>query len=315
MRPDKSSPAPGPVLVFDVGGTDIKSGIVLASNQMVGLERSSTPRSSTEAGEAILRVIAQLAGRYRAVYPELPFKAVAIVVPGLVDEAAGIGILSSNLGWRDFPFAARARTLLNAPVAFGHDVGAAGEAEFRYGAAKDSRNAIVVVNGTGIAAAVFCDGRRVKGAGYAGELGHARVPDPDDPRRTVMLESVGSAGAMAARYISATGHAVEGSREVLQLARSGDKAAQRIWDQAIDALAFSITQCVCILGTETVVIGGGISSAGESLLVPLRQAVDSRLTLPKRLRIVPALLGQNAGLLGAALKARELLDPDLGDLP
>ncbi|HEY8702918.1 MAG TPA: ROK family protein [Arthrobacter sp.] len=312
---EKASPGTGTVLAFDVGGTDIKSGIVLTSNEIVGLERSRTPRDSSNPGEAILAVIAQLTARYRAGYPELPFTAVGFIVPGLVDEGAGIGILSSNLGWRDFPFAARARSLLNAPVAFGHDVGAAGEAEFRSGAAKDSDDAIVIINGTGIAAAVFCDGRRVKGGGYAGELGHALVPDPEDPQRTAMLESVGSAGAIAARYSRASGVEVEGSRDVLRRARSGDKAAQRVWDQAIDALAFSITQCVCILGTETVVIGGGISRAGEALLGPLRQAVDDRLTLPKRHRIVPALLGENAGLLGAALKARRLLDQGPGDLP
>lgn len=315
MPPDTASSGAGTVLAFDVGGTDIKSGIVLAGNEVVGLKRSRTPRSAQDPGEAVLAVIAQLTGRYRTTYPELPFNAVGFVVPGLVDESAGIGILSSNLGWRDFPFAARARSLLNAPVAFGHDVGAAGEAEFRAGAAKDSEDAIVMVNGTGIAAAVFCDGRRIKGGGYAGELGHAVVPDPDDPLRTVMLESIGSAGAIAARYSAVSGHAVAGSREVLHLANSGDEVAQRVWDQAIDALAFSIAQCVCILGTETVVIGGGISSAGESLLAPLRRAVDGRLTLPKRPGIVPAVLGENAGLLGAALKARQLLDQGPGGLP
>jgi glucokinase len=303
------------VLAFDVGGTDIKSGIVLPGNEVVGLERSKTPRGASDPGEAVLAVIAHLATRYRATYPELPFDAVGFVVPGLVDESAGIGILSSNLGWRDFPFAARARSLLNTHVAFGHDVGAAGEAEFRSGAARDSDDAIVMVNGTGIAAAVFCDGRRIKGGGYAGELGHAVVPDPDDPLRTVVLESVGSAGAIAARYSAASGHAVAGSREVLHMAGSGDQVAQRVWNQAIDALAFSIAQCVCILGTDTVVIGGGISGAGESLLAPLRRAVDDRLTLPKRPRIVPALLGENAGLLGAALRARQLLDQDRGGLP
>ncbi|MBT2532584.1 ROK family protein [Arthrobacter sp. ISL-48] len=307
-------PAVGPVLAFDVGGTDIKSGIVLAGNEIIGLKRSPTPRSAPDPGEAILAVIAHLTTRYRTAYPELPFDAVGFVVPGLVDETAGIGILSSNLGWRDFPFAARARALLDTHVAFGHDVAAAGEAEFRGGAAMDSDDAIVMVNGTGIAAAVFCDGRRIKGGGYAGELGHAVVPDPDDPLRTVMLESVGSAGAIAARYSAASGQAVAGSRDVLHLASTGDKVAQRVWDQAIDALAFSIAQCICILGTETVVMGGGISGAGESLLAPLRRAVDGRLTLPKRPRIVPALLGENAGLLGAALKARQLLNQHPGGL-
>lgn len=310
MRSDTGSLASGPVLAFDVGGTDIKSGIVLANNEIVGLERNRTPRGSSDPGEAIVAMLVHLTARYRETYPQVPFNAIGFVVPGLVDEQAGIGILSSNLGWRNFPFADRARSLLHAPVAFGHDVGAAGEAEFSAGAAKDSKDAVIMVNGTGIAAAVFSDGRRVQGRGYAGELGHALVPDPDNPQRSVVLESVGSAGAIAARYSNASGKGVAGAREVLELARSGDPVAQRIWDQAIDVLAFSLSQCVSLLGTETVVIGGGISGAGDSLLAPLRRAVDGRLTLPNRPRIVLAHLGENAGLLGAALKGRQLFDED-----
>lgn len=310
MRRDSDPRASGPVLAFDVGGTDIKSGMVLANDEIVGLERNSTPRSSSDPGEAVIAMLVHLTARYRATYPQVPFNAIGFVVPGLVDEAAGIGILSSNLGWRNFPFADRARSLLNVPVAFGHDVGAAGEAEFKAGAARDSKDAVVIVNGTGIAAAIFCDGRRIQGGGYAGELGHAPVPDPNNPQRTVMLESVGSAGAIATRYSNASGQGVAGAREVLELARSGDQVAQRIWDQAIDVLAFSISQCVSLLGTETVVIGGGISRAGESLLAPLRTAVEDRLKLPNRARIVLAHLGENAGLLGAALKGRQLLNED-----
>jgi glucokinase len=302
------APGAGPVLAFDVGGTDIKSGIVLANNEIVGLRRSPTPHTQTDPGEAVLEAIAALVTTYRNENLGVAFDAIGVVVPGLVDEKRGIGIHSTNLGWRDFPFAERARSLVNAPVAFGHDVGAAGEVEFLHGAARDSTDAIVMVNGTGIAAAVFCDGRRVTGGGYAGEYGHAPIPDPDEPTRTVLLESVGSAGAIAARYGSASGHAVQGSREVLQLARSGNEVAQRVWHQAVEALAFSIAQSVCMIGTETVVIGGGLAQAGEALFAPLREAVDQKLALPLRPRLLPAVMGENAGLLGAALKARQQLE-------
>ena len=308
MNPVTPHPGTAPVLAFDVGGTDIKSGIVLADHEIVGLKRSPTPRSRSNPGEAVLEAIAGLVAAYRSENLGASFDAIGVVVPGLVDEERGIGILSTNLGWRDFPFAERARSLLKAPVAFGHDVGAAGEVEFLYGAARDSKDAIVMVNGTGIAAAVFCDGRRISGGGYAGEFGHAPVPHPDEPTRTVLLESIGSAGAIAARYSSASGHTVQGSREVLILAQSGNQEAQRIWDQAIDALAFSIAQSVCMLGTETVVIGGGLAQAGDSLFVPLGRAVDEQLALPRRPRLVPAVMGENAGLLGAALKARQQME-------
>lgn len=304
----RSAAGGGPaVLAFDVGGTDMKAGIVLPSGRIVGLQRLATPRAPEDPGEAVVRKITELAAVYRDRYRDYPFSAAGLIVPGLVDEAKGIGILSVNLGWTDFPFAARAQAELGLPVAFGHDVGAAGEAEFRFGAARGAADAVVLVVGTGIAAAVFSDGRRLAGGGYAGELGHAPVPDPDRPGTTTILEAVGSAGAVAARYAAATGRSVDGAQGVLALATAGDRVAGRVWNQAIDALAFGIVQCVSILGTETIVIGGGISQAGETLLGPLRTRVEALLSIHRRPLIVPASLGQDAGLIGSALKARELL--------
>lgn len=295
------------VLAFDVGGTDMKAGIVLPSGRIIGLQRLATPRSAEGPGDAVIRKIAELAAEFRDKYTDHPFRAAGLIVPGLVDEVRGTGILSVNLGWTDFPFAARAQAELGVPVAFAHDVGAAGEAEFRFGAARGTTDAVVLVIGTGIAGAVFSDGRRLTGGGYAGELGHAPVPDPDRAGATTILEAVGSAGAVAARYSAATGRSVDGAQEVLARASAGDPAANKIWNQAIDALAFGIAQCVSILGSETIVIGGGISRAGEALLGPLRTRVEELLSIHRRPLITPALLGQNAGLIGSALKARELL--------
>jgi glucokinase len=304
----RSAADAGPaVLAFDVGGTDMKAGIVLPSGQIIGLQRLTTPRSAERPGDAVIHKIAELAADFRDRYTDYPFSAAGLIVPGLVDEVRGTGILSVNLGWTNFPFAARARAELGLPVAFGHDVGAAGDAEFRFGAARGAADAVVLVIGTGIAGAVFSDGRRLAGGGYAGELGHAPVPDPDRPGATTILEAVGSAAAIAARYAAATGRSVDGAQAVLALASAGDPVAKRVWNQAIDALAFGVVQCVSILGSETIVIGGGISEAGEALLAPLRARVEELLNIHRRPLIVPASLGQNAGLIGSALKARELL--------
>lgn len=285
----------------------MKAGIVLATGRIIGLRRMATPRPAVDTAGAVIEKITEVATDYRNRYPGHPFRAAGLIVPGLVDEATGTGLLSANLGWKDFPFAARARAALGLPVAFGHDVGAAGEAEFKFGAARGAANAVVLVVGTGIAGAVFVDDRRVTGGGYAGELGHAPVPDPGHPGSTTILEAVGSAGAIAARYCAATGRGVDGARQVLDLAAAGDQDASRVWDEAVDALAFSIVQCVSILGTETVVMGGGLSQAGDALLGPLRIRVENLLSIHRRPLIVPATLGQDAGLIGSALKARELL--------
>ncbi|MFC8302202.1 ROK family protein [Specibacter sp. NPDC057265] len=308
-----SAPAwdgPEAVLAFDVGGTDMKVGLIPngvipdGAVDLLDLQRHRTPLDGSRSGHSVCARIVELTGQYRAAHPQLRIAAVGVTVPGIVDEAAGVGIYSANLGWRNFPFTATLTKALGVPVGFGHDVGMAGEAEVRLGAAAGRKDVLVLIIGTGIAGAVLCDGRRVSGGGYAGEIGHALVPAPEGG--TAVLESLGSAGAVARRYTQATGTAVAGAREVLLRAEAGDAVAGTIWGQALDALAFSISQCVSILGTQTVVLGGGLSMAGTALFEPLAARVDELLSFHRRPDYVHAALGENAGLIGSALKARRL---------
>lgn len=302
------------VLAIDVGGTDMKIGILLGrpiesgSLPVLDLQRMRTPRDATRPGDAVVDRIVELTGQYRRTHPDVEVAAIGLGAPGLVDEDAGIGILSVNLGWSDYPFVQRLSERLNLPVAFGRDVEMAGEAEFRLGAARECSNAMVMVIGTGISGAIFSDGRRVVGGGYAGELGHALVPVPGGSLQE--LERIGAAGAIARRYAEATGFAADGARGVLRMAQNGETVARRIWSEAVDAIAFNIAQCVAILGTETVVLGGGLAEAGEALFAPVIDRVDELLTFQPRPGIVPAELGQNAGLVGSGLKARELINSE-----
>ncbi|MBT8160058.1 MULTISPECIES: ROK family protein [Arthrobacter] len=294
------------VLAFDVGGTDLKAGLVDASGNIRGLRRIPTPRDPGNPGDAIVDAVGSLAAEFAAEFPAHAAKAACVIVPGIVDSDAGIGIYSANLGWRNFPFREKAMQRLGLPLAFGHDVSTAAEAEFRFGAARDYRNVVVMVIGTGIAAAVISDGYPLRAGGFAGELGHALVPDPDGKGHTI-LEAVGSAGGIARRYSEKSGTPRAGAREVIERANAGDPLASRIWADAVDALAFSLSQCVSIIGTEAVVVGGGLAEAGDRLLDPLRMRLDKMLDFQRRPVIVRAQLGQDAGLLGAALRARALL--------
>ncbi|WP_284974482.1 ROK family protein [Arthrobacter sp. efr-133-TYG-104] len=319
--------AESPVLSFDVGGTDIKAGLVDPHGTVLGMRRVPTPLDSKRPGEAVLDRIAELAAELTAEFPQAKAQAAGIIVPGIVDSTSGVGIYSANLGWRNFPFTREAERRLGIPVAFDHDVRSAAAVEHTFGGSREFQDVVVMVVGTGIAAAVFSGGKAVTAGGFAGELGHAQVPDPDagygdgrcgDTGRTrttgtarttgyTILEAVGSAGAVARRYQAATGVEVQGAREVLIRARSQDAVAARIWDDAVRALAFTICQCVNIIGTEAVVIGGGLAEAGDELLQPLRSSVDAMLDFQRRPQLMRAQLGQNAGLLGAAMNARALL--------
>src|SRR5262249_22684840 len=161
-----------PVLAFDVGGTDLKAALIDGDGRIVQVARRKTPLDGERTGDAVVAVVAEAAAALAAGHPEVRPAAAGLLVPGHVDDEAGIGIFAENLGWRDYPFRDRAAAELGIPVSFSHDVRGAGEAEHRLGAAAPYRDVLVVAIGTGIAAAVFLDGRLHTGRGMAGELGH-----------------------------------------------------------------------------------------------------------------------------------------------
>jgi glucokinase len=298
-----------PVLAFDVGGTDIKAALVDTSGRIVELLRRPTPLAGEGTGDAVVASAAALREEFRRAHPEIEPLAAGLVVPGHVDEARGVGVLAENLGWRDYPFRERASAALGLPVSFSHDVRAAGEAEYRLGAAKGFRDVVVMAIGTGIAAAIFIDGTLFTGGGMAGEVGHSRVADGPDCAcgGRGCLEAVASAAAIARRYTALSGVPVAGSREVLERATSGDPAARTVWDSALDALALDLSHTVALLAPEAIVIGGGLAQAGDALFVPLAERLDGILTFHRRPALLAARIGEDAGVIGAALRAREVL--------
>ncbi|MEO5921529.1 MAG: ROK family protein, partial [Pseudolysinimonas sp.] len=300
------------VLAFDVGGTDTKYALFAADGTMIGRHRRPTPRAGSDTVDQVLELVADAAAGFLHDFPNIQPRAVGLLVPGLVDDVAGIGVLSGNLGWADVPFKSLAESRLKLPVAFSHDVGGAGEAELRLGAARPFKNVAVLVVGTGVAGALFLDGRPYSAGGFAGEIGHSIVVPGG--RECVCggrghLETVASAAAIARLYTELTGTPVDGAREVLTYAQAGDSDAVLVWDEAIGALALGISQLVAILAPEAVVIGGGLAQAGAAFFEPLEAQLDELLTFHRRPRLIHAQLGEDAGLLGAALRARDLVAP------
>lgn len=306
-----ASPAPlGPgevVLAFDVGGTDTKSALVDADGRVLGLRRTPTPLDGERTAEAVVGRVGELAAELRDAHPDLRPAAAGLLVPGIVDVERGLGVFASNLGWRDAPIRDLAEGALGLPVAFHHDVTAASWAEHRLGAARAYDDVVVLVIGTGIAGSLILDGRPHLGGGYAGEIGHSPVADePQCPCGAWgCLEAVASAGAITRRYLERTGVSVPGAREVLARAEAGDADAGVVWEAALGGLAFAVAQLAATIAPEAIVIGGGLSRAGDALFAPLTSRVNARLSFHRRPLLVPAQLGGDAGLLGAALIARE----------
>ncbi|MDR5700484.1 ROK family protein [Agromyces aerolatus] len=298
------------VAAFDIGGTDLKAALFDELGEMLGIVREPTLPDPRDGVPEVVDQIATIWSRLAKAHPEVAVASLGVVSPGTVNEHAGVCVSAENLRWNDVPLRDQIAHRVPIPVAFGHDVRAAGLAEQRLGAAAAYRDCIVVVIGTGIAAAVFAGGQLYSADGYAGEIGHL-VIDPAGPLcacgRRGCLEAIASAGAIARRYAAATGSSVPGAQVVLTRARAGDVVAQDVWNTAIEALGIGLSHVVDVLGPEAVIIGGGLSQAGDDLFIPLQAELDRRIGTQRRPLLMQAAIGQDAGLVGAALIARDLV--------
>ena len=229
-------------------------------------------------------------------------------MPGLVDDRAGIALYSENIGWRDVPFRELVVERSGLPVGFGHDVRAGGLAERTLGAARGTDDVLFLPIGTGISGAMYVAGALIENK-YAGEIGHIDVGsgEPCACGAHWCLETVASGASIAKRYNRATGGSAAGAHEVVKLMAAGDHAAATVWDEAIDALARALATYTSLLAPELIVIGGGLSGAGEVLLEPLRRRLRELLVWQRNPRIVAAVLCENAACLGACLLARQAI--------
>ncbi len=280
------------------------------------LHRARRPTGRERGPDAVVEGILGFAAELHA-YGEQrfgePAAAVGVAVPGIVDEQRGIASYAANLGWRDVPL----RRLLSerlggAPVALGHDVRTGGLAEGRIGAGRGADRFLFVPLGTGIAGAIGIEGRVEAGAhGFAGEIGHIVVRPGGDPcpcGQRGCLERFASAAAVSEAWAAVVGDPEADAADCAKAVASGDPNAVRIWRNAVDALADGLVTALTLLDPRTLIIGGGLAEAGETLFTPLRDSVRRRVTFQKLPEIVPAALGDTAGCLGAGLLAWDLLD-------
>jgi len=302
------------VVAVDVGGTETKAALVAGTPERVvavGQQRRTTPKGvdGPSTAEAVVDLVVDVVDGFRAA-AEHEVDAVGVVVPGVVDERTGVGVYSTNLGWKDFPFRDRIAERTGLTVAFGHDVRAGGLAECRMGSAIGLRHGVIMPIGTGIAGALVLDGRIYGGDGYAGEVGHVDGghDDPCGCGQIGCVEVRASSGGIARRFTERTGIPVGGAAEVAAMVRAGDPDAAVVWDEAIDALARGIVVLAGVLGPEAVVLGGGLALSGDLLTAPLGKKLDGLITFQRRPELRLAALGDEAGCLGAALLAIDELE-------
>jgi glucokinase len=294
----------------------MKCALVAADGAVLHRETRPTPR---EAGgravlDALVETVVELGQKATAETHQV--RAFGVVVPGIIDAETGT-VGAENLAWVGTPVLAELKAAVgeDRPIVLAHDVRAGGYAELRQGALKGTTNSLFLPLGTGIAAAMVVDGRLLSGDGYAGELGHTRFVHGEAAEQCACgqwgcLETVASAAAIARRYGVRTGRTVDGAREVLELLAAGDADAAQVWDDALKVLIDALVLYTTLVAPTRIAIGGGLVGAGETLLQPLRDGIHARLTFQREPEIVAAVLGEEAGCLGAALMAWDRVAAD-----
>lgn len=250
--------------------------------------------------------------------------AVGFGIPCLIDQRTGRAVVAINLPLADIRFADVMAERLGLPVFVDNDANVAALAEHRAGAAQGCREAIVLTIGTGIGGGLILGGRLYRGAtGSGAELGHT-VIDSNGPRcqgncpnhgcvevlasgTALAVEATRLAGERPESGLAAAlkeGYALAGPL-VTELAHDGDEAAIEALALIGTRLGVAIASFVNIFNPEVVVIGGGVMAAGELLLGPAREEMLRRALPPSRdvVRVVPAALGVEAGMIGAAALA------------
>lgn len=287
----------GGTVAVDVGGTSIKALAADAAGGIVDVRRIPTARDGGRSLVQLERIIADLAGAVGG-----PAARVGVAVPGLV--ADGVVALAANLGWRDLALADRLTERAGVTVRVENDARAGALAE-RMWAWPDGGDLAFVPIGTGVAASHTAFGRAVQGAtGSAGEFGHLRAVDGGEPctcGNVGCVEAYASAAKILTRYHARGGTASTVPELITR--RADDPLAAQVWDDAVAALGAGLLSLITLLDPSRIVIGGGLSLAGDDLLVPLRTTVAAALAWRTPPPIVASALGARSALVGAALLA------------
>ncbi|MDR0959858.1 MAG: ROK family protein [Propionibacteriaceae bacterium] len=325
----------------DIGGTKIAAGAVTPDDEIVARCHRPSPVDRLELEDAIVGVVTDIIGDLaqengatggRTVGPGQRVSAVGIGAAGWIDTRRDLIRFSPHLPWRDEPLAERLRDRLGLPVRVDNDANAAAWGEYRHRLHVDPDQALptaflCLTLGTGIGGGLVLGGELFRGAfGMAGEWGHMTVV-PDG-----LVCACGHRGCWE-QYCSGTAltrgaHALVAERApgserlkaesvagtldgptVTRLAEDGDAACRVLLAETGQWLGRGLASLAAILDPDLIVIGGGVSRAGELILAPARAAFAETLTgsgfrTPARIEL--AGLGSDAGLVGAAGLARNL---------
>jgi glucokinase len=303
----------------DLGGTKMSLGVLDSDSRVAFKGREpSTGQSEEELVELLVREVAEA----REARPGV--EAVGLGIPATINQERGIAISAVNLPIENLPIRDLATERLGLPVFIDNDANVAALAEHRFGAARGTRNAVMLTIGTGIGGGLILGGELYRGSTGAGaELGHMPV-QIDGPRcqgncpGRGCIETLASGTALgregrevaerepdsALGRMKAAGREIDG-KAVTEAAQGGDATATAVFDLIGMRLGAALAGFANIFEPEAIVIGGGVIVAGDLLLEPARRELQARALPPmNRTPVLAAELGEDAGMIGAATMAR-----------
>ena len=309
---------------LDVGGTTFKAGVVNEKGEI--LCKDAFPTMIELPYQQIIENMAKLCRKVAADagVDMRDIAAIGVGVPGICDPKTGVIPFCTNLGWHDIPFVAEMKKHLDTPVYGDNDATVAGLAESVAGVSAGIRDSVFLTLGTGVGGGIIIDGKPYSGAhGCGSEIGHMMIKMGGE------LCTCGNYGCFE-RYASATAIIREARKAVaehpessmmaacggdpekinakivIDAAKAGDETAKIVFDGYVYGLAVGIINIINMIDPEVIVLGGGVSAAGEFLLDAVREAVKPMVffkTMPYA-RIELAQLGNDAGIIGAAMLGR-----------
>ena len=310
---------------LDVGGTTFKAGVVNEKGEI--LTKDAMPTGIERPYQEIIADMAALCKKVAAdagVAME-DIASIGVGVPGMFDNKTGRIPFCTNLGWHDIPYVEEMKKHLDTPVYGDNDATVAGLAESIAGVSAGIDSSVFITLGTGVGGGIIIGGRPYSGAhGVGSEIGHI-ILKMDGEECTC-----GNYGCFE-RYASATAIIREAKKAVcehpescimakcggdgekinakivIDAAKEGDETGKKVFDGYVRALAHGIVSIINMIDPEVIVLGGGVSAAGEFLLDAVREAVKPIVffkTMPYA-RIELAQLGNDAGIIGAAMLGRK----------
>lgn len=307
------------IVGVDIGGTTVKIGFISLNGDFN--QKWEVDTDTSNGGANILKniwdSIVEKAASFSIEISEIA--GIGIGAPGFIDGEKGYVFDAVNIGWKEYPLAAELSKLSGLPVFLENDANIAVLGENWLGAGENADNVIAITLGTGVGGGIITNGKIVNGVnGTAGEIGHITV-EPDGYQcncgRKGCLETIASATGIArqamkiiekkpasklAEIYNVTQKIT--SKDIFELAKSGDADSKQIIEHTADIIGLTIANLAMTLNPSKILIGGGVSKAGEQLLQPIKNAF-TKYALPRvseacEIRI--AELGNDAGMIGAA---------------